>query len=243
MNKEAFLYKWIRKSTGEFYIGVHKGDINDGYIGSGKIFRDKYDNTDKNDWSREILSYGTLDEMYHQERQIVNHDILKNTLCLNYKIGGYGGSGPISKDHLEKLHSWRIDREDWKDIEFKRSQKISKSLTGRKLSDETKRKISNRKISEEFREECKHRMIGKKFSDETKQRMSEAQKLRHKKQKFSHSTETKKRLSSLRKGKRKGSKWYIFEDGTKVQSVDKTEEKFRSGIPYQKGMKWVEQNV
>jgi len=103
MNKEAFLYKWIRKSTGEFYIGVHKGHPDDGYIGSGKIFRNKYDNTNKNDWARKILSHGTLDEMYYQERQMVDCDTLKNPLCLNYKIGGYGGNGPISKEHLKKL--------------------------------------------------------------------------------------------------------------------------------------------
>lgn len=35
----GFVYKWIYKPTVEYYIGIHKGHIADGYIGSGVRFK------------------------------------------------------------------------------------------------------------------------------------------------------------------------------------------------------------
>ena len=36
-NYEAFVYKWT-KTDGFWYIGFHKGSIDDGYISSGEYF-------------------------------------------------------------------------------------------------------------------------------------------------------------------------------------------------------------
>ena len=40
-NYEAFVYKWT-KTDGFWYIGFHKGSIDDGYISSGEYFLEDY---------------------------------------------------------------------------------------------------------------------------------------------------------------------------------------------------------
>lgn len=42
MMKHGFIYEWTNINTGKKYIGSHIGDYNDGYIGSGKYFRNAY---------------------------------------------------------------------------------------------------------------------------------------------------------------------------------------------------------
>jgi hypothetical protein len=38
----GFVYKWIDTSNGMYYIGCHKGEVNDGYVGSGTYFLKAY---------------------------------------------------------------------------------------------------------------------------------------------------------------------------------------------------------
>jgi hypothetical protein len=67
---EAFVYKWISKTTGEWYIGYHKGHVDDGYISSGKYFLERY-NENPNDFERIILSTGSCEEMYAYETKLL----------------------------------------------------------------------------------------------------------------------------------------------------------------------------
>jgi hypothetical protein len=85
---EAFVYKWTNAKTNEYYIGVHKGHINDGYVGSGKIFKQKY-NKYKDDFNREILGlFQTYDEALNYEKIMVTKETLLDDKCLNIVLGG-----------------------------------------------------------------------------------------------------------------------------------------------------------
>ena len=51
---KAFIYQWTNKRNGKKYVGSHIGEIDDGYIGSGKYFKNAY-NKEPNNFKREIL--------------------------------------------------------------------------------------------------------------------------------------------------------------------------------------------
>ncbi len=54
----GFIYEWTDSTNGKTYIGSHVGDANDGYIGSGIMFKRAYEKR-PNKFSREILEYIT----------------------------------------------------------------------------------------------------------------------------------------------------------------------------------------
>lgn len=91
--KYHYIYKTTCKMTGKFYVGMHStDDINDGYLGSGKILgysRKKYG--DENH-VREILEMlPSREALKAREKEIVNETLLADPLNINLKYGGDGG--------------------------------------------------------------------------------------------------------------------------------------------------------
>ena len=84
---EAFGYCWAR-NNGEFYYGIHTGTPDDGYIGSGVVFRSKYDNADKSEWKRTIEFRGSTSECLDWETEVVTQELIDQSLCLNVCLGG-----------------------------------------------------------------------------------------------------------------------------------------------------------
>ena len=69
----GFVYEWTDTLTGLKYIGKHEGVPNDGYIGSGTVFKKEY-STRPNDFIRKILwesSDTTIDQL-----ALVEHSFL-----------------------------------------------------------------------------------------------------------------------------------------------------------------------
>jgi hypothetical protein len=88
---QGFVYKWTHMPTGQYYIGIHKGHVNDGYIGSGIKFKNKWKETNKTEWKRDILFKGDYDSQCVKiEEELVNDITLKDLLCLNLIAGGRG---------------------------------------------------------------------------------------------------------------------------------------------------------
>jgi hypothetical protein len=87
------LYKTVCLTTGKFYIGVHTTyDMNDGYLGSGKILKNSVQKHGKENHVREILQeFATREEMYAAEAEMVTEDLLTDPRCMNIKPGGKGG--------------------------------------------------------------------------------------------------------------------------------------------------------
>jgi hypothetical protein len=105
--KVHLVYKTTLITTGEFYIGVHSTDnIEDGYLGSGKIIRASLKKHGRDAFARELLAVcESRDEALQRERELVSADVLLDPLCLNIAIGGDGPmfSRPLTNDHKEKI--------------------------------------------------------------------------------------------------------------------------------------------
>jgi hypothetical protein len=80
----GFVYKWTHMPSKQYYIGIHKGSVDDGYIGSGLRFKRKRLTTNSTEWHREILFIGEYyTDCIKVESTLVNETILSDPLCLN----------------------------------------------------------------------------------------------------------------------------------------------------------------
>jgi hypothetical protein len=69
---EAFVYLWRNAKTNKYYLGSHKGTIDDGYTHSSNELPDfpKQSKYVPDHWTRRILAYGTLSEMQTLEDRL-----------------------------------------------------------------------------------------------------------------------------------------------------------------------------
>lgn len=154
---EAFLYIWIDKKTNKKYIGIHKGDINDGYVCSSKIVLEEY-NKRPTDFYREILNFGTLQEMINAETFLLKQ---VNASCNSEYYNMHNGDGNFyNKGHSEetkkKLKIARNKRTDLprlgKSLSIEGKLKASESAKKRLQTEEGKNNVSKAgKISVEKR--------------------------------------------------------------------------------------------
>jgi group I intron endonuclease len=151
------LYRITNKITGTFYIGVHKTlNLEDGYMGSGKLIRRAVKKYGKDNFIKEILeSFESEEEMLKRESQIVTYEFLKENKVYNLMPGGgYGDkekNGLTFKDHKHSEES---------------KIKIREKSINRKHSVETKIKISVNNFSK--RDPERHREIVKKAGSKLK---------------------------------------------------------------------------
>ena len=187
--KYHYIYKTTCKITGKFYVGMHSTDnLEDGYLGSGKILgysRHKYG--DENH-VREILEYlPSRIELKEREKEIVNEELLAQPLNMNLKYGGEGGTHGKEKEiwqrpERKKQHTEMLKR-NWSDPIYRAKQSAASSRTMSSKHTEGKIKYDT--------------FIGKKHSEEAKKKMSETRKknLAIKKSLLQNSTTALKQLS------------------------------------------------
>ena len=165
MEMKYTVYKIVNKVNGKIYIGCHKTtDLEDGYMGSGKILKRAIDKYGLENFEKEILEvFDNPDDMFEMEAKLVNH---KDPNTYNIKRGGQGGFDFINENSLNiglqvanakrlnvgnaQIHNDRMksDPEYRKQQidKIKRSQKESgfdfgAVFRGKTHSDETKKKI------------------------------------------------------------------------------------------------------
>ena len=85
-----YFYKITNLINGKFYYGVHNtNNLEDGYMGSGKLIHEAYKKYGIENFNKEILKYfNTMDEAFQYEHDIVNEDMINNPNCYNIQIGG-----------------------------------------------------------------------------------------------------------------------------------------------------------
>lgn len=127
--KYYFLYKTTNLVNSKYYIGLHSTDnLEDGYLGSGKLLKRAIEKYGRGSFTREILMfYESFEEAVAAEEDYVKATLLKDDLCYNLKLGGTGIRIPGYK------HSKEI------------RQKISKELKGKTNSEEHNANISKAK--------------------------------------------------------------------------------------------------
>ncbi|ACL78373.1 segC homing endonuclease [Escherichia phage JS10] len=88
-----YLYCITNKLNGMIYVGVHQTDnLEDGYMGSGKALKEAQAELGMDNFDKHIIKFfGTQDECYLAEREIVNKSFAKSSLTYNIKKGGMGG--------------------------------------------------------------------------------------------------------------------------------------------------------
>lgn len=91
--KYHYFYKITNKYTNQYYLGIHStNDLNDNYMGSGTFLKREYKKYGKNSFFKEILRFfDNREDLINYEKQMVNENVLKDTLCLNIIKGGVAG--------------------------------------------------------------------------------------------------------------------------------------------------------
>jgi len=160
--KYHYIYKTTCLVTGKFYVGMHStDDLEDGYLGSGKILgysRKKYGDENHKQEILEMLP--SREALKAREKEIVNEALLANPLNINLKYGGDGGSidgwktlKPETrikacknggKSFVEKYGAgWNLPQVRAKSIDARKNRDLGYNAhwVGRKMTDAHKSKI------------------------------------------------------------------------------------------------------
>lgn len=171
MQKTGFVYIWYDRKHKMYYIGCHWGTEEDGYICSNNRMREAYRRRPA-DFKRRILKKNIermhlLDEelkwlhmikdeelriKYYNIRKTKWDNFINKPICLKgrklseetkQKIRIARTKQIITPEHKRKLKEWHAKNPDH-NKSLARSEKISKSLTGKKL---TKEHVEKMKMS------------------------------------------------------------------------------------------------
>ncbi len=172
-----YLYKVTNLINNRFYIGVHKTkNMDDGYMGSGKIIQHAVEKYGIKNFRKEILEvFDTTEMMYKREREIVTEDFLKSENVYNLRLGGSGGWDYINKNGLNFTeHSLQKKKESlrkWHSLNDTTGE--NNGFFGKQHSEETKQHLSKKK-KDYFENGGEHPkgMLGKKHNEETKKHVS-----------------------------------------------------------------------
>ena len=117
-----YLYKITNTINGKIYIGVHQtDDINDGYMGSGKLIKRAIEKYGIESFTKDILGkYNTPEEMYGAESLVVDSEFIKRPDTYNLTEGGRGGfnylniSGNNMNGHdYDTISKMGVDKRRW----------------------------------------------------------------------------------------------------------------------------------
>lgn len=102
-----YLYEIKNNINGRIYVGVHSTfDLEDGYMGSGKVILSAIEKYGVDNFTKTILKFfDSSEEMFLEEKKVVNEDFLKRPEVYNIKLGGDGGF-----DHLNNSSEEHINR-------------------------------------------------------------------------------------------------------------------------------------
>lgn len=174
------VYKITNNINGKYYIGKHQTkDLNDGYMGSGKLLKRAFTKYGVENFTKEILHiFETENEMNIKEKELVI--ISEQTYNLNE--GGSGGfsfinrNGMNNKDRTPESHKKRIKK--LSEYRKKKCQEEDEKTFMRKLSEkghETLRQKyplgiwKGKKHSQETIEKMKASSIGKQSGEKNSQ--------------------------------------------------------------------------
>jgi hypothetical protein len=160
-----YIYKTTCNVTGKWYVGMHStSNLDDGYMGSGKILRYSIRKHGEDAHTKEILEYcNSREELVLREIEIVNKVLISDGLCINLKEGGDGGFTP-EQQKLNVIKSNEKQKLLREDIEW-----VNKKA--KKLSESHKKVYENGRVKKQVID-----WTGKKHSEETKKLISEQRK-------------------------------------------------------------------
>jgi group I intron endonuclease len=158
-----YIYKITCTINGRYYIGMHSTfDLEDGYMGSGKRIKNSINKHGLENHIKEILEFlPNRSSLKDREKEIVNEELLNDSLCMNLQPGG--GGGLVNEEHKQKWikagSESRLNRLNdlWKDKEWSDKRKSSMKENW-KDKDYRERCLKNWNVSREHSEETKELM-------------------------------------------------------------------------------------
>jgi len=165
-----YLYQITNLINNKIYVGIHKTDnINDEYMGSGKIIKFAIEKYGIENFKKEILEFfDTYEDALIREKEIVTDEFLLREDVYNLRRGGVGGF-----DYINSVEELRITKN-------RKARQTTNSRYADKLSDWAK--MGNKKRQELYGTPVNFltssRMLGHTTSDETKKKQSQKGKLR-----------------------------------------------------------------
>lgn len=169
-----YLYKVTNILNNRFYIGVHKTkNLNDGYMGSGKLLNQAFKKYGKLNFRKEILEYfDTWEKALFKEKEIVDEKFILREDTYNIKLGGSGGFDYINKNRLNNSTEAIEKRKNTYKEGIESGRIIRKSYFGRKHTEETKKIIGEKRKKVIETHGHNKGMLGKKHTDDHRQKMS-----------------------------------------------------------------------
>lgn len=162
-----FIYLTINKINGKKYIGFHSTEnINDNYIGSGKILKRAIEKYGKENFEREILEFCNSENW--QEKEIEWIDKMRSLSPNGYNItkGGQGSLGrKFSMESINKISKSKMGQLEGIPLSEDHKEKIRIGNKGKKRSKKTCENIGESKRGNTWN-------IGRKHSDITRSNMS-----------------------------------------------------------------------
>lgn len=157
------IYKVTNNINGKYYIGKHQTkDLNDGYMGSGKLIRRAIEKYGMENFTKEILFiFDNEEEMNAKEKALVNINEMSYNLC----EGGKGGFGYINRSVDLVSRNRKISKlRDYNNIEYRKKLSITVK---------EKMKFITFEKTPAGLEKCRTAFLGKKHTEETKRIIGE----------------------------------------------------------------------
>jgi group I intron endonuclease len=195
------IYKITNKINGKIYIGKHQTkDLNDDYMGSGKLILAAIKKYGIENFEKEILfKFNNEADMNTKEAELVTEDFVKEDGNYNLCPGGHGGFGYINSSG-KNLYGMNGKTSNVSD-NLKRGREKQEYLRNndKQWSENVRLKISDG--LKDWHRNNENPFKNKKHTDETKEKISVANKGNLPWNKgISHTDETKKKISeSVRK--------------------------------------------
>jgi len=151
----AHLYKITDTVTGHHYSGKHRGMVQDGYWGSGTVWKRRVKKHGTANLTYQILAISDSKYILDLERRYVTHQYLQdNPLCLNLMQGGYGPDCH-TQETLDRMAAKLRGRPSWnKGVPMREESKIKLSIAkmgatppnkGKPMSEVSKQRVSESK--------------------------------------------------------------------------------------------------
>ena len=148
------IYQTTNLINGKIYVGYHSTeDLNDQYLGSGKILNQAINKIGAENFKREILYvFPTREEALQKEREIVNEEYIQRSDTYNIKLGGEGGwdhcrencQTPEALNKRSESAKRAVAEGRLKTLtpESRRNGQLAKGMLGKKHTSESRKKIS-----------------------------------------------------------------------------------------------------